>query len=65
MGDIKTVLERNIRALRKETGWTQEYLAEKNHPSFLILTFFASAALTKKILHLQKRKHRILLKLSS
>ncbi|MCI5523030.1 MAG: helix-turn-helix transcriptional regulator [Treponema sp.] len=38
MDDIKTVLGRNIRTLRKETGWTQEYLAEKTGISVPFMT---------------------------
>ncbi len=38
MNDIKTVLGQNIRKLRKQSGWTQEYLAEKANISVPFMT---------------------------
>ena len=38
MSDIKTVLGQNIRELRKKSGWTQEYLAEKAKISVPFMT---------------------------
>ena len=38
MDDIKSVLGNNIRALRKQAGWTQERLAEKASISVPFMT---------------------------
>ncbi len=38
MEDIKSVLGKNIRTLRKQAGWTQEFLAEKTGISVPFMT---------------------------